>query len=165
VRNLFSVPQTSSSSCGLSCDGQCHSYEHVPCLSIMRSVIGSCQTNVAWCQIWFNVLEPNMACWAWSAIPFPWQIDWLQSINVLALALWPKNFRRVVWMCVSSGLPVCRQTSSLKMRALQGTCRLVVYDTDTAMHFCPCRWAIMNKSFVAVNTATIASKMTIAAVN
>ena len=32
----------------LACDGRCRSYERAPCLSILRSVIGSCQANVEW---------------------------------------------------------------------------------------------------------------------
>jgi len=56
----------SSSSCGLSCNGRCHSYERAPYLSILRSVIGSCQTNAEWYQIWFNGPELGVARLAWS---------------------------------------------------------------------------------------------------
>jgi len=49
----------------ISCDGRCRSYKRAPCLSILHSVIGSCQTNVEWtCQIWFNGSEPGVA---WSS--------------------------------------------------------------------------------------------------
>jgi len=44
----------SSSSCGLSCGGRCRSCELAPCLPILSSVIGSCQTNVQGRQVRFN---------------------------------------------------------------------------------------------------------------
>ena len=40
---------SSSSLCGLSCHGHCHSYEHALCLSILHSMIGGCQID-EWCH-------------------------------------------------------------------------------------------------------------------
>ena len=45
---------SSLSSCGLSYGGRCRSYELAPCLPILSSVIGSCQTNVQGRQVRFN---------------------------------------------------------------------------------------------------------------
>jgi len=45
------------------------SYKYAPCLSILCSVIGSCQTKAVWYQIWFYGLELGVAWLAWSADP------------------------------------------------------------------------------------------------
>ena len=63
---------SSSSLCGLS-SGRCRFYERPPCLSILCSMIASCQTNVEWSNICFNCAEPSLTRLAWSAVPVPWQ--------------------------------------------------------------------------------------------
>jgi len=40
--------------------GRCRSYERPPCLLILCSMIGSCQTNVEWSDIRFNCPEPSL---------------------------------------------------------------------------------------------------------
>ena len=64
------LPIRSSSSCGLS-TGYCRFHEW-PCLSILCSMIGSCQTNVKWSEIRFNCTEPSLARSAWSAVLVHW---------------------------------------------------------------------------------------------
>ena len=54
----YSLKRSSSSSCGLS-SGRFH--ERPPCLPILCSMIGSCQTNVKWSDIRFNCAFLSLA--------------------------------------------------------------------------------------------------------
>jgi len=47
--DILTYSYSSSSSCGLSSNGRCRSYEPVPGLTILRSTMGGFQTNVEWC--------------------------------------------------------------------------------------------------------------------
>jgi len=62
---------TTSSSCGLS-NGHCRYHKRPPCLSILCSIISSCQTNAEWSDIRFNCLEPSLTRSVWSVVPVPW---------------------------------------------------------------------------------------------
>jgi len=117
------------------------SYERAPYLSILQSVIGSCQTSVEWCQIWFKGSEAGVAWWAWLVVEVPCskgatlvQKAWLWSINGLAQAAWPENFIWVVWiMCVSGGwsvtsCPGIGTYSSKPFCARQVSCLQQLYD-------------------------------------
>jgi len=59
---------SSSSSCGLS-RKHCRFHERPPCLPILCSIIGSCQTNVEQSDIRFNCLEQSLSRSAWSEVP------------------------------------------------------------------------------------------------
>jgi len=58
LKDCVTVSSSSSSSCGLSGAGRCRSYERAPGLTILRSTIGGCHTNVDWCEIRFDGPEP-----------------------------------------------------------------------------------------------------------
>jgi len=83
VRNVLSlsfsttsISCSSPSSCGLSGAGRCHSHERAPGLTILRSMIGGCQTNVLeWCQIRFNGPKTGVKQLAQLAFPVPCQRD------------------------------------------------------------------------------------------
>jgi len=60
IYNRESSSSSSSSLCGLSGDGCCHSYKHPPGLLSMCSMIGGCKTNVEWCEIRFSGPEPGV---------------------------------------------------------------------------------------------------------
>ena len=124
---LFTNTSSSSSSpCGLSSAGSCHSYERAPHLTILHSTIGSYQTNAEWCWIGFTIQSQG-----WCGLPDrrfhslgkgATQVlkARLWSIDGSARVMWPKNLRQVVlMMCVSGGWSVRRRTSSLQLSALQ----------------------------------------------
>jgi len=69
--NYYCLFSSSSSSCGLS-SGRCLFHEWPPCLPVLCSMIGSCQTNVKWSDIRFNCAEPSLARSASSVVPVPW---------------------------------------------------------------------------------------------
>ena len=60
-----SSPWSSSSSCDLS-NRRCRCHGRPPCLSILCSMIDSCQTNVDCSDIGFNCPQPSLMWSAWS---------------------------------------------------------------------------------------------------
>ena len=64
---------SSSSSCGLSGVERSRSHESTPCLTVLGSSIGGCQTNVEWCKVRLHRPEPCMTGSAGRTIPVSWQ--------------------------------------------------------------------------------------------
>jgi len=69
--SIMWASSSSSSSCDLS-NGRCRFHEQPPYiyiyLSILCSMIGSCQTKVEWSDIRFNCTEPSLTRSAWSTV-------------------------------------------------------------------------------------------------
>ena len=62
-----------SSSCGLSEVERSRSHESTPCLTVLGSSIGGCQTNVERCKVRLHRPEPCMTRSAGRTIPVSWQ--------------------------------------------------------------------------------------------
>ena len=98
----LNAASSSSSSCGLSCGGRCCSYELAPCLPILSSVIGSCQTNVQGARSDSMVRNqvcrgrPERRCQSLGRGVTLARRARLWSMEASARAMWPKNFRRAV---------------------------------------------------------------------
>ena len=112
---------SSSSSCGLSAAGRCHSYECSPGLMILRLMIGSCPTNAGWCYIRFNGPEPGVT---W--FPDPWRRCHTGPGCSTVVCRWigtcsaTEELKAGGWcVCVSGGWSVRRRTSSFVMQGLQ----------------------------------------------
>ena len=73
-RSVYSTtPPSSSSSCGLSEVERSRSHESTPCLTVLGSSIGGCQTNVERCKVRLHRPEPCMTRSAGRTITVSWQ--------------------------------------------------------------------------------------------
>ena len=88
---------SSSSSCGLSGVERSRSHESTPCLTVLVSSIGGCQTNVERCKVRLHRPEPCMTGSAGRTIPVSWQGARLAlrarlcSMDGSLRAIWPKK--------------------------------------------------------------------------